>query len=280
MASRKAANTNPTMHRFICFSAVLALLAGCTSSPSGPASAGSQPTRPATSTTTSTPARPVAKPTTATTPTPERPLPAPSPTAADSATASNTPASVSKPKLTPEAEAVVYRLTHAASGNTAHELADITGFPSALASLQSGAAAPKVENLGNVSLPPPKGLTADGNSTELVVRDWTGLVLVPVNAALAKAYTSEVRLLKVEAHPLHDGRLRIWARVRNVSNRTLPAEIACSFRMRGETTPNSPYFYQLQVPSGAYRDVFFVSPDGELSAYTVLVRSEEMWKQK
>jgi hypothetical protein len=183
-------------------------------------------------------------------------------------------------KLSPETEAVIYRLTHAASGSTAHEIADVTGFPSALASLQTGAPKPKIENVGGVNLPPPKGLTADGNSTELVERDWTGLVLVPVNAALAKAYTTQVRLLRVEAHPLHDGRLRIWARIRNLSDRPLPAEIACSFRMRGESTPNSPYFYQLEVPSGAYRDVFFVSPDGELSAYTVLVRSEEMWKQK
>ena len=183
------------------------------------------------------------------------------------------------PKLTPEAEAVVRRLTYTGGDNTVHELADTTGFPSALDSLQPGVRSPKTETPRNPALPPPKGLTADGNSTELVERDWTGLVLVPVNAALAKAYTSEVRLLRVEAHPLHDGRLRIWARFRNLSRRTLPAEIACSFRMRGETTANSPYFYEIEVPAGADRDVFFVSPDGELSAYTVLVRSEEMWKQ-
>lgn len=269
------------MNRFLSLSAALALLAGCTSTPSGTAPSGSQTNRPATPTASAPAARSASKPTAPIAAT-DRPAPTAPATSVESAATTNNaaPTAAAKPKLTPEAEAVVYRLTHAASGNTAHELADTTGFPSALASLQSGAPAPRVENLGNVNLPPPKGLTADGNSTELVVRDWTGLVLVPVNAALAKAYTSEVRLLKVEAHPLHDGRLRIWARVRNISNRTLPAEIACSFRMRGESTPNSPYFYQLQVPSGAYRDVFFVSPDGELSAYTVLVRSEEMWKQK
>jgi hypothetical protein len=208
--------------------------------------------------------------------------PAPTDASAAAATPSDPHAEPVLPifKLTPETEAVVFRLTHAVGGNTSHEMADATGFPSALASLQTGAPAPKLEKLGNINLPPPKGLTADGNSTELIERDWTGLVLVPVETALSKAYTSEVRLLKVEAHPLHDGRLRIWTRVRNVSDRTLPAEIACSFRMRGETTPNSPYFYELRVPPGAFRDVFFVSPDGELSAYTVLVRSAEMWKEK
>ncbi|MGC4073375.1 MAG: hypothetical protein QM760_12835 [Nibricoccus sp.] len=255
--------------------AAFTLLAGCTSTPTPPAATSAKPSRPATTATATAPARPTGKPAT---PAGSTNSASTAETTKPSAPPSATP--LPPPKLTPEAEAVVYRFTHAASGSTAHELAESTGFPSALASLQTGAPAPKVETLGNVTLPPPKGLTADGNSTELVERDWTGLVLVPVNAALAKAYTTQVRLLKVEAHPLHDGRLRIWARIRNVSDRTLPAEIACSFRMRGETTANSPYFYQLQVPSGAYRDVFFVSPDGELSAYTVLVRSEEMWKQK
>jgi hypothetical protein len=254
--------------------ACLALLAGCAATPSGqPAAKSATPTRPTAPTPPAAPARPAAKPTAPA-------ASAPSSTATSSNTPTATPTVPPLLKLTPEAEAVVYRFTHGIGGNAPHELADTTSFPSAIASLQTGASSPKIESLGKVTLPPPKGLTADGNSTELVERDWTGLVLVPVNAALAKAYTSQVRLLKVEAHPLHDGRLRIWARVRNVSNGPLPAEIACSFRMRGETTPNSPYFYQLEVPSGAYRDVFFVSPDGELSAYTVLVRSEEMWKQK
>jgi hypothetical protein len=258
---------------FFFFFPVLVFLVGCTSAPTPPATKSTQPNRAAATAPAAASAPAVAKPT------------APEKTASALAATPPVETTVSAPtlpplKLTPEAEAVIYRLTHAVSGSTAHELADITGFPSALASLQTGAPKPKIENLGGVNLPPPKGLTADGNSTELVERDWTGLVLVPVNAALAKAYTTQVRLLKVEAHPLHDGRLRIWARVRNISERPLPAEIACSFRMRGESTPNSPYFYQLEVPSGAYRDVFFVSPDGELSAYTVLVRSEEMWKQK
>lgn len=255
----------------------LAVLAGCSSTPPPPAaSAPVKPPRPASSAsaTSAAPTRPATKPIAPTAAAKPTTTPA-EPTATPAAAIPQPP-----PKLTPETEAVIYRFTHPGSGTTAHQLADTTGFPSALASLQSGASAPKIENLGNVNLPPPKGLTADGNSTELVERDWTGLVLVPVNAALSKAYTTQIRLLKVEAHPLHDGRLRIWARIRNLSDRALPAEIACSFRMRGETSTNSPYFYQLQVPSGDYRDVFFVSPDGELSAYTVLVRSEEMWKQK
>jgi hypothetical protein len=157
-----------------------------------------------------------------------------------------------------------------------HELSETTGFPEAMSSLQPGARAPALEFSEETNQPPARGLTADGNSTQLVERDWTGLVLVPVATSLAKAYSSDVRLLKVEAHPLTDGRVRIWTRVHNVSNGTLPAEIAFEFRMKGMGRPPSPYFYQLEVPGNTYRDVFFVSPEGDLTSYTVLVRSAGM----
>jgi len=180
-------------------------------------------------------------------------------------------------KISPEAAAVVERLTQALDSETLrHELADSTGFPQAMSSLETGARAPKIEAVDMENQPPPAGLTADGTNTQLIERDWTGLVLVPISTALAKAYTSEVRLLKVEAHPLNDGRVRIWTRIHNIGDRTLPGQIACSFRMKNQALPTSPYFYQLQVPPHAHRDVFFISPDGDLTSYTVLVRSEEM----
>ena len=259
----------------IAFLSATALLAGCTSTPATKIATG-QPARPAA--TTAAPAIPAA-PTAAKSPasTAATPSTATTPASAPTAPAAPEPPAA-PPKLTPEAEAVVYRLTHAIGNNTAHELAGSTGFPQAIDSLQLGARAPEVETIGSGPLPPARGLTADGSSTALELRDWTGLVLVPINTSLSKAYTTEVRLLKVEAHPLNDGRVRVWTRVRNLGHKTLPSEIACSFRMRGETTPNSPYFYRLEVPAGEFRDVFFVSPDGELSAYTVLVRNDEMLK--
>jgi len=181
-------------------------------------------------------------------------------------------ASLAKPKLSAEATALIERLTHASDGETLpHEVTDTTSFPSALKSLEPGAPAPKVERSPSSYNAPARGLTADGSSTALVERDWTGLVLVPISTSLSKAYTSDVQLIKVEAHPLNDGRVRVWTRVHNVGNSNFPAEIACEFRMKG-TQISSPYFYQFEVPADDYRDVFFVSPDGQLNAYTVLVR--------
>ena len=180
---------------------------------------------------------------------------------------------LAKPKLSAETTALIERLTHGSDGETLpHEMADTTSFPGALSSLQVGASPPKTERSPSSYDAPARGLTADGNSTALVERDWTGLVLVPISTSLSKAYTSDVQLIKVEAHPLSDGRVRVWTRVHNVGNGTLPAEIACEFRMKGSSA-SSPYFYQFEVPGDDYRDVFFVSPDGQLNSYTVLVRS-------
>lgn len=245
--------------------ALAALAAGCASV--------SEPSRPAPK-----PApRPSASPAASAKPAARAEAPAaakPAPEAASVPAPAATPAAPEAPKISPEAEAVVERLTHAIDRDVMpHEVADNTGFAAALNTLQPGAKAPQVEPADDGPQPPPRGLTADGNTTSLIDKDWTGIVLVPINASFSKAHTSAVRLSKVEAHPLSDGRARVWTRVRNTGNRTLPAEIACTFRTRGSGEPGSARFYEIKVPAGESRDVFFVSPGGDLVSYTVLVRS-------
>jgi len=179
--------------------------------------------------------------------------------------------------LAPEVASVVVHLTDTEQTDTlAHDIVDTTGFPEAIASLAPGAQPPKIEKVDTRGQPPARGLTADGDSVNLVERDWTGLVLVPINKSLSKAYTSAVKLLKVEAHPLQDGRIRVWIRMLNLDKLQLPSEIACTFSMRGDTQPVSPNFYELEIPSREYRDVFFVSPKGDLLSYTVLIRSNHI----
>lgn len=246
------------------------LIAGCTTPPPPPPATASKsaPTA-APSTVEKAKSAPVA----------EKKVEAPAPAAEPIPTPEAEPEAPAK--ISPEAAALVERLTESVDADTLrHELSDTTGFPQAMQSLEHGAHAPKLQAVDMENQPPPAGLTADGTNTRLVERDWTGLVLVPIETSLAKAYTSEVRLLKVEAHPLNDGRVRIWTRIHNIGKRTLPGQIACSFRMKGQPLPTSPYFYQLDVPPHSHRDVFFVSPDGDLSSYTVLVRSEEMKHNK
>ena len=245
------------------------LIAGCSSTPTKPVA------NTTSRNTAATPAKAVAQ--TAPTPPPAPKVEAPSaPAAEPTAPAAEAPEPI---KVAPEALALVERLT-LAPDTQRHELTDTTGFPEALRSLETGARAPKIESIDTSNQPPPEGLTADGSSTQLIVRDWTGLVLVPISTSLSKAYTSEVRLLKIEAHPLNDGRVRVWTRIHNIGDRTMPGQVACRFSMRNQPTATSPYFYELQLPPHGFRDVFFISPDGDLTSYTVLVRSEEMKAHK
>ncbi len=249
------------------------LLGGCTTAPEESPSAAKKtaPAAKAPAATPAAPAKPAPKPAAA----PAAPIsfaPPPLPTAPTAKLAPAAP--LPDPAKRAEVIATVEHLTQDGKGETmAHELSDTTGFPQAMSSLAPGAQAPKTEPALYIGTQPPtKGLTADGNSTDLVEKDWTGLVLVPLNTSLSKAHTSAVRLIKVEAHPLSDGRVRVWMRVKNIGDKTLPTEIACIFRMQGEKSSESPFFYELEVPGQEFRDVFFVSPAGQLNTYTVLVR--------
>lgn len=250
-------------------SAVLAvggslLVAGCATSPEAPAPRSVTPTAPVAAQA----PKPVVAAPVAPKPAAEAPKPA-EPEAAPARVAETTP----PPPLSPAAAAVVDRLTQTYTSETQrHQISDISSFPEAQQSLQPGARAPRYERISRDGQPPASGLTADGTTTQLVERDWTGLVLVPISTAISKLHTSDVRLTQVEAHPLEDGRVRVWARVHNIGTGQLPAEIACSFRMRGAPAATSPYFYGLQVPGRSFRDVFFISPDGDMNGYTMLVR--------
>jgi hypothetical protein len=183
-------------------------------------------------------------------------------------------APVAPPVLSAEVKEVVEQLTQPEVGGLQHEKVEATGFPQAMASLQAGAAAPAVDNPVNYSSQPPtRGLTADGAAAELVERDWTGIVLVPVNTEFSKLYTSLVKFTSIEAHPLTDGRVRIWTRVRNVTQVPVQVGVACTFKMQERDDPTMVRFYSLDIPVGEYRDVFFVSPVGRLVSYTALVKA-------
>lgn len=183
-------------------------------------------------------------------------------------------APVAPPVISEEVKEVVEQLTQPEEGGLQHEKVEATGFPQAMASLQTGAAAPAVDNPVNYgSQPPTRGLTADGAAAELVDRDWTGIVLVPVNTEFSKLYTSLVKFTSIEAHPLTDGRVRIWTRVRNVTQVPVQVGVACTFKMQERDDPTMVRFYSLSIPVGEYRDVFFVSPIGRLVSYTALVKA-------
>jgi hypothetical protein len=174
-------------------------------------------------------------------------------------------------ELSPEAKQVTEEFIQSGQGKADYVVTDTTGFPESLLSLQPGRPKPKWVAPVDYSGVPSRGLTADGYTIDLVERDWTGIILTPVLAQVAKAYVSGIQLSNVEIHPLTDGRVRIWVRLRNQRSDGVPTEVACSFRTQAQLEPVT-LFYRLDIPSKGSRDVFFVSPGGSATSYTVLVR--------
>ena len=113
----------------------------------------------------------------------------------------------------------------------------------------------------------------DENATVQIdlVRDWEGLILVPDGIQLARAYTHGVRLNRVEAHPIDGGRLRVWARIENMSNRDLLIETACEFRFKDNVSSPSD-FRPSRIPADGALDVYFVSSREGVNAYTLMVK--------
>src|SRR5258708_16407446 len=195
----------------------------------------------------------------------------------------------------PTPETVVERLTQAKDPDILpHKIDDKTEFPESLASLAPEAKPPTVvpppseivvkEVKGKDAppehvRPPSKGLTSDGSTSELLMKDWTGIVLVPVDITkVAKAHTVRVTLNRIETHPLATGQVRVWTRIKNIDPEAdLSAEVACSFRTVEKSDEDQAKFYKLIIPRRDFSDVFFVSPAGmNLNEYTILIRAENM----
>ena len=106
-------------------------------------------------------------------------------------------------------------------------------------------------------------------------RDWGGLVLVPDTAKLAKAYTSDVRLARVEAHPIDGERIRVWARIQNLTDAELQSEVGCEFRSSNYSQYASAHFEPSIIPENGVIDVYFESPHDRVESYTVMVKRVE-----
>jgi hypothetical protein len=102
-------------------------------------------------------------------------------------------------------------------------------------------------------------------------RDWGGLILVPDSVQLSRAFSTTVSLARIEAHPLEDGRLRVWTRIVNETDESLRVRVSCSFSgMRGQMSGVNQE--QLTLPYGASIDTTFISPFNDVKGYTILVK--------
>jgi len=105
----------------------------------------------------------------------------------------------------------------------------------------------------------------------VTLRDWGGVVLVPDNVRLSRAFSSAVRLVRIEAHPIDGDRLRVWVRIQNITDKDLKIRVGCSFRSINEKSAGAG-FEVVEIPSGYALDTHFVSSEDMVKAYTLLVK--------
>lgn len=157
-----------------------------------------------------------------------------------------------------------------------HALDSATQFDRALLFLAPAAPAPMIEQpvataAATAVIPEPAELTTVPTES----RTWRGAVLVPKNMLLATAHTTLVRIPRIEAHPLDDGNVRIWARIQNPGAAAIKVGTTCTFRYAGQRAGVSRGFLEVEIPSGGYYDADFLSPHSGVETYTILVRALE-----
>jgi hypothetical protein len=203
---------------------------------------------------------PLAQPTTSAS---QKPAPAPNP-----GPASANPAEPSSPgQPAPDAGAML---------KDEHSIESATQFDRALLFLAPAAPAPMIEQ--PVATAAATAVIPDSAAPITVpeeARTWRGAVLVPKSMLLATAHTTLVRIPRIEAHPLEDGNVRIWARIQNPAENTIKVGTACTFRYSGQLAGVSRGFLEVEIPPGGYYDADFLSPHSGVETYTILVRSLE-----
>jgi hypothetical protein len=159
-----------------------------------------------------------------------------------------------------------------------HVVETNTYFEEAIDYLVEDAAPPSIlsdESVGAPSQMPaikPKPGSESGLEIALPESDWNGLVLVPDMKLMSKAYSSSVSLPRVEAHPLQNNRIRVWARIQNETQGRLRLQVGCTFRIEGSLDHQQSKSQFLTLAKGTYQDVMFNSPSEGVMSYTVLVK--------
>jgi hypothetical protein len=190
----------------------------------------------------------------------------------------------SGPRIPQEARILINPNVEEAKKVLPHTIDDRTFFEESLDYLVEGAPSPKIVQMVQAGRPARKPVPAVvpkdvNNQPYQIFRNWTGAVLVPDLKVVSKAYTDLVTLARVEAHPIDDGRIRVWARVQNLTDEPLLLQQDCTFQIAGSAGIEKPYFESLEVPAADFRDVMFESDTKGVVAYTILVRlyQNDIW---
>lgn len=160
-----------------------------------------------------------------------------------------------------------------------HKVDSATEFPAAMDSLAKGSHKPKLRstseatNVVRVEAVPAiqKGPAPAAAPSKPIEQDWDGTVLIPEGTQMSQAFTTDVKLTRIEAHPLTNNALRVWVRVQNITAAPLETRVACNFKSSSSEDKKTAFIPVTIAPEEAV-DVYFMSPMPNVTNYTVLVR--------
>jgi len=165
----------------------------------------------------------------------------------------------------PTAESTVRRLITPQDKVSPHVFAAQSNFTATMGQASS----PERPRIAPELVPQPGLVIADDRAEE---HDWHGVVLVPKNLGGAVVSTARVEVQSVEVHPLANGSVRVWARLKNRTGHREKIQIGCAFNTQEKPNPATPKFHEIELPVD-FIDVFFVSPKENINAYTFLIRN-------
>ena len=108
---------------------------------------------------------------------------------------------------------------------------------------------------------------------QFTTENWSGLVLNSKVSTQSLAHTSNFRVLRIEIHPLLDGRIRVWLELGNFSNKPVTPEVACQFTPEDDTK-NAKFATMAELGAGKKAVGYFESRLGAPYAYSILARNK------
>lgn len=178
----------------------------------------------------------------------------------------------------PAAASNLVQPTDGAAVEMPHKVDTATEFSAALGSV-SGGNKPDLRDTGQgstvVRVEKAPTMTKPGESAattqKSLERDWDGTVLIPDGTQMSHAHTTDVTFSRIEAHPLKNGSLRVWVRVKNLTGKELDTRVACNFKSASNEALKTA-FIPVKIPANDAIDVYFMSPMPNVVSYTILVR--------
>ncbi|WP_309400542.1 hypothetical protein [Cerasicoccus maritimus] len=158
-----------------------------------------------------------------------------------------------------------------------HTIDTATEFPAALASISIGSQKPELRGsevghtVVRVEKAPAIAKSGQPMAKNQLEQDWDGTVLIPSGTQMSHARSDNVDFGRIEAHPLADGSLRVWVRVKNVTHTDLITRMACNFQSASNERIKTS-FATTTIPADDAVDVYFMSPMPNVVSYTILVR--------